>query len=298
MQRMVDRPVLHRQHRLADLGVPLRKPVREVAIDHAADDAVFLHLLGPAIDAVDGAAVAEHRDAVGDACDLVELVGNQDRGDALPPELDEAVEQRRAVGLVEAGGRLVQDQQPHPLGQRLGDFDELLLADAEIGDQRVRRFAQAHLRQQLLGPPIHRVAVDHAEPLGRMRQEDVLRDRHQRNQRQLLVDDDDAERFGIVDVAKTPLLAVEDDRPFIAAMGIDAAQHLHQRRLAGAVLADQCVDLACLHGEIDVAQRLHARKALADAAHLQHCRHRIMSQAPNVPANSPAATDRRAAGPA
>src|SRR5262249_21169940 len=51
----------------------------------------------------------------------------------------------------------------------------------------------------------------------------------------------------------------------------------HQRRFSGAVLTDQRVDLAGLHGEIDVAQRLHARKALADAAHLQHCRHRIMS---------------------
>ena len=36
------------------------------------------------------------------------------------------------------------------LGQRLGDLDQLLLADAQIGDQRVRLFAQADLVQQFL----------------------------------------------------------------------------------------------------------------------------------------------------
>ena len=41
--------------------------------------------------------------------------------------------------FVQAGGRLVEDQQLHLLGQRLGDLDQLLLADAEIGDQRLRR---------------------------------------------------------------------------------------------------------------------------------------------------------------
>ena len=70
---------------------------------------------------VDGAAVAQHRDAVSDAGDLVQFVRNKDRGDALLAERDQTIEQRRAVGLVETGGRLVQDQQPYPLGKRLGD---------------------------------------------------------------------------------------------------------------------------------------------------------------------------------
>ena len=158
MERMVDRPVLHNQHSLPDRRFTLRKAVCEVAVDHAADDPVLLDRLGPAIDVVDGAAVAQHGDAVGDVGDLVQLVRDQDRGDALLAERDQTIEQRRAVGLVEAGGRLVQDQQPYPLGKRLGDLDQLLLADAEIGDQRVRLFAQADLGQQFpgaLGTPRH-----------------------------------------------------------------------------------------------------------------------------------------------
>ena len=117
--------------------------MRKVSIDHAADDPVLLHRLDPAIDVVDRSAIAQHRDAVGDAGDLVQFVGDQDRGDALLAERDETIEQRRAIGLVEAGGGLVQDQQAHPLGERLGNLDQLLLADAEIGDQRVRLLAAA-----------------------------------------------------------------------------------------------------------------------------------------------------------
>ena len=64
-------------------------------------------------------------------------------------ELEQKVEQRRAVVLVEAGGRLVKDQKAHLLGQRLGDLHQLLLADADIGDQRVRRLVEPDFRQQL-----------------------------------------------------------------------------------------------------------------------------------------------------
>jgi hypothetical protein len=74
-------------------------------------------------------------------------------------------------------------------------------------------------------------------------EEDVLRDRHQRNERQFLMDDDDAELLGIVDVAEAPLLAPEADLALVGTVRIDPAEHLHQGRLASAVLADEGVDL-------------------------------------------------------
>ena len=49
----------------------------------------------------------------------------------------------------------------------------------------------------------------------------------------------------------------------------DAVDHLDQRRFAGAVLAEQRVDLAGLDLEIDVVVGEHARKLLADADELQ-----------------------------
>jgi len=87
------------------------------------------------------------------------------------------------------------------------------------------------------------------------------------------MNDDDAERLGLIDVAEMPLLAVIDDAAVITAAGIDTAQHLHQGRLAGTVLADQSMDLALPDGEIDVAQRLHAGEGFADTAHFEQCSH-------------------------
>ena len=50
---------------------------------------------------------------------------------------------------------------------------------------------------------------------------------------------------------------------------VDAGQNLDQRRLAGAVLAEQRENLAGLEGHADVRQRFRAAEALEDAADLQ-----------------------------
>src|SRR5215831_9501100 len=101
------------------------------------------------------------------------------------------------------------------------------------------------------------------------------------------MDDDDPKRLRIVHVAETSLLAVEGDGSLIGAVRVNAAEHLHQRRLARAVLAEKGMDLADLYSKIDIVQRLHACKALADAAHLKHCRHRIISKVQRVPPTLP-----------
>ena len=48
------------------------------------------------------------------------------------------VQQVLAVVFVQGRGRLVQDQQLDVLAQRLGDFDQLLLADAQVLDLWLR----------------------------------------------------------------------------------------------------------------------------------------------------------------
>src|SRR3569833_1355027 len=80
-------------------------------------------------------------------------------------------------------------------------------------------------------------------------QEDVLRDRQVRHQRELLVDDHDADVLAVADAAELRDLAVEDDLAVIAAGRVDAGQDLHQRRLPGAVLAADGVDLTAPHRE-------------------------------------------------
>ena len=172
----------------------------------------------------------------------------------------------------QAGRRLVEDQQLDFLAQRLGDLDQLLLADADIGDQRLGVLVEADLLEQRAGARLVGVPVDDAESGVLVAEEDVLGDRQHRHQRKLLVDDDDAHVFAVVDAFEVALLAAIDDLAVIGAGRIDARQHLHQRRFAGAVLADHGVDLAFLDAEIDVRQRLHAGERLGDVAHLQNRR--------------------------
>ena len=57
-------------------------------------------------------------------------------------------------------------------------------------------------------------------------------------------------------------LAAQADLP--ASGVVDAGDDLHQRRLAGAVLAHERMDGAGLEAELDVVQRHHAREFLAD----------------------------------
>ena len=131
------------------------------------------------------------------------------------------------------------------LGERLGDLDQLLLADAEIGDERVGRFFQADLLPAVRAS-WRRRASQSMTPIcrGLVAEKDILGDRQQRNERQFLMDDDDAEMFAVGNGGEPALLALVDDFAFIGAVGIDAAEHFHQRRFAGAVLAANRVNLA------------------------------------------------------
>ena len=60
--------------------------------------------------------------------------------------------------------------------------------------------------------------------------------------------------------------AVDGDRALVGPVG--AVERLHQRRLAGAVLADDGVDGAGAHREVDAVVGDHAGEALDDAAQL------------------------------
>ena len=180
-----------------------RIAVGHLAPDHAPDDAALADRLRVAVERLDRRAVADDGDLVGDLGDLVELVRDEDRRHPLRLEFEQEVEQRRAVGLVEARGRLVEDQQLDVLGERLGDLDQLLLADADVGDERVRRF--------LAGPPCPSargrggsISLQSMTPLvgGLVAEKDVLGDRELRRERQFLVDDDDAEMLAVADARR------------------------------------------------------------------------------------------------
>jgi hypothetical protein len=146
----------------------------------------------------------------------------------------------------------------------------LLLADADVGDQRVRILVQPDLAQQRGGLRADLVPVNDAVARLLVAEEDVLRDGEQRDEREFLVDDDDAAAFAVVNAGKPAFLPEEMDVAGIAAMRVDARKHLHQGRLAGAVLADDGEYFGLADIETDILERLDAGKGLGDAAHLQN----------------------------
>ena len=72
------------------------------------------------------------------ARDLVEPVRDVDDADAVGRELPDDAEEPRAFRRRQRRGRLVHDEDARVERQRLGDLDELLLADAQPGDPRLR----------------------------------------------------------------------------------------------------------------------------------------------------------------
>ena len=83
-------------------------------------------------------------------------------------------------------------------------------------------------------------------------------------QRQVLIDDLDAERVGLPGPGDVDLLALEEH--LAAVERVDADDRLDQRALAGAVVAHQRRDLHRKHVEVDAAQDVNGAEALVHLA--------------------------------
>ena len=96
---------------------------------------------------------------------------------------------------------------------------------------------------------------------------DVLQHRQRLEQREMLENHADAEAARGAGIGDSDRRAVEQNLAFVRRL--DAVNHLDEGRLAGAVLAEQRVNLARLDFEMDVVVGAHAGKRLADADQLQ-----------------------------
>ena len=125
--------------------------------------------------------------------------------------------------------------------------------EVELGEHRARLLAHAR-------------AIDHRERTEaahrQVAERDVLGNRQRRHQAQLLRDGHDAGGDRVVRAREMAGLAVDED---VAAVGtMDAAEDADQRRFAGAVLADDGVDLAEADVEIDAVERDRGAEMLGD----------------------------------
>ena len=237
----------------------------ELVPDHELDDSSdrdLAHRVGG-----DLLAVAEHGHPVGDHRQLVEAVADVDDPHAVLAQPLDHLEQGVDLAVGEDRARLVEDQDLGVVGEGLGDRDQLLLADGDVGDPDVGQGAvQAEPVEQLvhLGPLGGQ--VDQRAPGQLAADEDVLGHRQLAEQLRLLVDGGDA---GVEGGRGVPAEALPGhlDRALVGGLG--AGDHLDQGGLARAVLADQRVHLPGTDVEVDTAQRLDAAVALADAGQAQ-----------------------------
>ena len=122
----------------------------------------------------------------------------------------------------------------------------------------------AHLGQDALRRRHHLALVEQSRSTGRFAiGEDIAGHRQVGKEIQLLEDDADAELPGLQGIADDHRFAAQDERPAVRL--IDAGQHLHDRRLAGAVLPHDGVDLAGGNPERHVVDGGDAAEALGDA---------------------------------
>src|SRR3546814_19243550 len=82
----------------------------------------------------DELALAQHGDAVGHRHDLVQLVRDEDDGEALLHHGLQGGEERLDLLRRKHGDRLVEDEEAGAAVERLQDLDALAIAPREVGD--------------------------------------------------------------------------------------------------------------------------------------------------------------------
>ena len=259
--------VAHRQQALAlrphvGLLLPVER-LREIAPHHRLHDALAVE-----VGLVVGhhmPAVAQHRDAVGQQQRLLERVRDEDHRHAARLEVEHQVEEVLLFLGREAGRGLVEDDDARLVQHRARDLHHLLLGRAEHAHGGGRVDVEIERLQELL-----RRDVDTAQPVeeGLLAQEQVLRHRHRRDQAGFLEHHRDAlvARFQ----RRAQLHRPAFHQHLARAQRHHAGHHLGQRRLAGAVLAEQRVDLAAAQREVDRLDGGYARVFLGGLAQLEH----------------------------
>ncbi len=210
-----------------------------------------------------------HHHAIGHEAHDVEVVGDEDEGEAERPlEIEQQVEHLRLDRLVERGNRLVEDEEARLERERAGDVDALALAARDlvrIAPGEARRLEPDPMEQVVgardRGAPPQSV---HARAEG-----DGVLDRQPRIERGVAVLEHHlhllAERPE-VEGARAHRLAVEQD---LAAIKRD---DLHDKArgggLAAAGFADDAERLALGHVEVDPVDRANHRACPREEAAL------------------------------
>src|SRR5688572_28897102 len=207
--------------------------------------------------------VHQDGDAVTDIEKRVEVVGDNDEGDAqafLEPQ-DQLVDPTRG-GRIEAGGRFVEEEDARVEGERARQGRALHHAAGELGGKleaglgREARKLELHRRDPLALRLLDARVAAH-------RQHDVLRHRQRGKERPVM--EEDADEAGHLRVAdRGHGLPVEQHLALVGPM--QAGERAQQHRLARARAARDADDLARHDVEVDPVMHHVLAEAVHDAA--------------------------------
>ena len=235
----------------------------DVAADHQRREVLLVGLRRQPL--ADDLAAPDDRDPVRDLEDLVQLVADEDDAVALlgePPQ-----DREDLLGLLgrEDGGRLVEDEDPGVAVERLEDLDPLLPADRQVADLDVGVDLEPEPLAELDDPAL-------APPSGRGRPGCAIVSSPRRMFSATVRTGTSMKCWWTMLIPRLIAsvgLAIRTAVPSMQDLALvrpgQAVEDVHQRRLAGAVLAEQGVDLAGPDVEVDVVVGDDARVALGDA---------------------------------
>jgi len=217
--------------------------------------------------ALHGRAARQERQPVGRLEDLREPVGDQDDGLSRLRSLPERGEEGRGLVGSQDGGRLVEDQDGRVPRERPCDLDPLPRPDREVVDEGVRI---AQVEREGPGEPADPGAA------GRRRLEDRCRDVEEGevvgdggrlDEEIVLGDEGDPVSPGFARSEPGDLASVEKKAPPVGAEGTGGDRD--ERRLSGAVLPEEGVDLARTDLEEGARESAGRAEALPDVAELE-----------------------------
>ena len=207
--------------------------------EHVVEQRRREHVSGRAVG--DQAAPGQHGDAVGEACGQAEVVQGGDDRPALSALPTDAREQVELVSDVEVGRRLVEQQHRRVLGERLCEQCPLLLAAGQRRHLAAGEVSEAHRVERAVDDvAVGLTGLGEPAEVRRAAERDDLADRERGRQVGRLPH----ERQALPTLARRPVADGAPEQSGFAVGWQQAGEGAQQRRLAGAVGADERDDLA------------------------------------------------------
>ena len=206
---------------------------------------------------------------------MVRVVCDEDDADAVVARCEDVAQHDTGRLHAERRRRLVQDQDARTEVDGARNRHRLPLASGERPDRLIGiADVDPHLQHVLARLPLGEGDVESAQrphALRRLRaEEEVAPDRHQRHDREVLVDGRDAVGARLARGVEGQLAALDEQSPLVRR--VRAGEDLDQRRLAGAVVAQDAEHLPRVDVRGDVLEGDDVPEVLADVIDLQQVR--------------------------